>query len=161
MPPNTEPKPIRDSIANFPPAQADAMMTLFNQGMPFWLTLAFTSATADAAVLYTVPTGYRMFIHRTCWEIIADMTGGASSAIGLSSSATGFTTKGDLLGGAAGDVAATLVAGIKGGTLGADFASNGVIVLPAAATIRFDRITSAFTAGSGQAHLQISMLPTT
>ncbi len=157
--PNSIPTVLRDQITNYPPALAKAFADSFNQGTPFWLALPIAFTTADAEVLYTVPTGVRLFLHRTLWEVAVGFTGGASSAIGVSSSATGYTTKGDLLGGAAGDVAATLVAGIKGGTLGADFGTNGVIVLPAASTIKFDRITSAFSAGSGFVHVQASILP--
>jgi hypothetical protein len=130
---------------------------------PFWLALPIGFGTADAATLYTVPAGKRLCIHRAGWEIATSFTGGTSSAIGLSSDDTNASTKGDILGGASGDVAATLVSTgvpIKGGTLGAKFASNGIIVLAAGKIIRFDRITSAFTAGAGTAHLQVSFLPT-
>jgi len=119
----------------------------------FALKLAISYALADAAVLFTVPTGKRMLLERTFWEVITAFTGGSSSAIGLSSSGTGYTTKGDLLGGASGDVLATLVAGVKGGTIGAKFGSNGIVLLEPGATIRFDRITSAFTAGAGYVHI--------
>jgi hypothetical protein len=86
------------------------------------------------------------------WEVTTGFTGGSSSAIGISSSnSTGHTTKGDLLGGSGGDVAATLVAGYPSGTIGADIAAG--LMMVAADTVRFDRITSAFTAGAGAAHL--------
>lgn len=116
------------------------------------LGLTFTYATADAAILATLPTGARMKVMGGYWEVTTGFTGGSSSAIGLSSSnSTGHTTKGDLLGGSGGDVAATLVAGIASGTIGADIAAG--LMLVAADTIRFDRVTSAFTAGAGKAHL--------
>ena len=67
------------------------------------LVLPITYATADAAVLATLPTGAQMKIENLYWEITADFTGGSSSAIGVSSAKTGFSTKGDLLGGASGD----------------------------------------------------------
>jgi hypothetical protein len=156
----TLPIPALDNVANYPPAMGDAFVKAYLQGLPQWLALPIAAATADAAVLYTVPTGYRLFLHRLLWEVSADFTGGTSSAIGVSSDATGFTTKGDLLGGASGDVLATLVAGIKGGTIGAKFGSNGVVVIPAGKVLRFDRITSAFTAGAGFVHVQASLLPT-
>ena len=158
--PATVPQPLRDAIYNYPPAMAEAMLQLFAQGLPFWLALPFAFGTADAAALFTVPSNGRLHIHRAFWEIATGFTGGASSAIGLSSDDTSANTKGDILGGASGDVAATLVAGIKGGTLGAKFGSNGVIVLASGKEIRFDRITSAFTAGVGIAHVQCSFLPT-
>ena len=151
---------VRDTLANYPPALADQLIAAQANGLPFWLALPIAFGTADAATLFTVPTGFRMFVHRALWEVATGFTGGVSSAIGVSSDATGFSTKGDILGGASGDVAATLVAGIAGGTLGAKFASNGVIVLSAGKILRFDRITSAFTAGSGLVHVQASFLPT-
>lgn len=116
------------------------------------LGLTFTYATADAALLATLPTGARMKVMGGYWEVTTGFTGGSSSAIGVSSSnSTGHTTKGDLLGGSSGDVAATLVAGYPSGTIGADVAAG--LMLVAADTIRFDRITSAFTAGAGKAHI--------
>jgi hypothetical protein len=119
------------------------------------LKLPISFSSADAAVLFTVPAGHFLRINRVYWNVQAAFTGGSSSAIGLSSSNAGFSTKGDLIGGASGDVAATLTAGVKGGTLGAKFASNGVIVLAPGDTIRFDRIASAFTAGSGYAMVEV------
>ena len=120
------------------------------------LKLAISSATADGEVLFTVPDGHYLRLNRTYWDIQTGFTGGASSAIGLSSSNASYATKGDLLGGASGDVTATLgTAGIKGGTIGAKFGSNGVIVLAPGDTIKFDRITSAFTAGSGYVFVEV------
>lgn len=126
------------------------------------LWLPFTFATADAAVMFTMPAGARLHPCDSWWEIDADMTGGASSAIGLHASTTGFTTKGDLLGGAAGDVAATLVAASKGmvGTIGAKLATRtlGRLVMVPTETILFDRITSVFAAGSGKARVVCDLL---
>jgi hypothetical protein len=123
------------------------------QGHVFDLAIAIAFGTADAAVLATLPAGMYALLGRSYWEVTADWTGGSSSAIGLSTSQAPGTTKGDLLGGSGGDVAATLVAsgGRLLGTVGADVA-GGILVKPAA-TIRFDRITSAFTAGTGFAHI--------
>lgn len=115
------------------------------------LKMAIGSGTADAAVLATLPAGARFLLRRGYWEITADFTGGSSSAIGASSSGTGYTTKGDLHGGSGGDVAASLTAGVRAGTIGADVAAG--VLLVAGDTVRFDRITSAFTAGSGFLHL--------
>ena len=118
------------------------------------LSLPITYATADAAVLATLPTGSELKISDLHWEITADFTGGSSSAIGVSSAKTGFSTKGDLLGGASGDVAATITAALSpaAGTAGAKMdtlAEVRAAIFKAADTIRFDRITSAFTAGTG------------
>lgn len=134
----------------------------YNGLTPFGhLKLPFTFSNADASTLYTIPTGLIIEIGRAYWEIGTSMTGGASSAIGISSSNASYNTKGDILGGATGDVAATLVStGVKykGGTLGAKFGSNGMVVLVGGDTIRFDRITSAFTAGAGFVHLNYRLI---
>lgn len=123
------------------------------------LSMPIGFATADAAVLLTIPTGFTMFVLRGYWEVSADWTGGSSSAIGLSGPSP-HNTKGDLLGGTGGDVAATLVAagGRLLGTVGADQAAG--IRLTAADTVKFDRITSAFTAGAGNAHLIVQIVAT-
>lgn len=119
------------------------------------LALPIAFGTADAAVLLTVPTGCVLRTSEFAWKVTADFTGGASSAIGVSSSNhIGHTAKGDLLGGATGDVLATLVASsgeLAMGTIGAAFTTiaNRRPLWKPADTIRFDRITSAFTAGAG------------
>lgn len=119
------------------------------------LKLPIAFGTADGAVLYTVPAGHYLRINRSWWNVQTGFTGGSSSAIGLDSSNAAYNTAGDLLGGASGDVAATLVAGQQGGTVGAKFGSNGVVVLGPGDTIRFQRITSAFTAGAGYAMIEV------
>jgi hypothetical protein len=149
--------PTYDALANYPPAIAQAL----TQAGRFVLTFPVTFNTADAAVLYTVPAGVRVSVERAFWEPTTSWTGGTASAIGVSSSNTNYTTKGDLLGGATGDVAAGLVstgAPFKG-TIGAKAATQGVIVLVAGDTIRFDRITSAFTAGAGNVHIPVTIIP--
>lgn len=121
------------------------------------ITLPFAFGTADAAVLATLPANSVMKVDAGYWSIDADMTGGTSSAIGLSSSNAAHNTKGDLLGGGSGDVAAALTAGsIKIATVGADIARG--VYLVGGNTIRFDRITSAFTAGSGRAVLPVFVI---
>jgi hypothetical protein len=120
------------------------------------LKLAIAFGTADAAALLTVPVGMKLWLQSLAWEDTLSFTGGASSAIGVSSSNANYNTKGDLLGAAAGDVAATLIQTgnpYKGGTLGAKYGTNGRVILVAGDTIRFDRITSAFTAGTGFVHV--------
>ncbi len=122
------------------------------------LALPITFATADAAVLYTVPAGAVIQPVEFDWLVSTGFTGGASSAIGVSSGTkSGYTTKGDLLGGAAGDVAATLVVATTPnlGTIGAGFdtLAKRRKVLTATDSLRFDRITSAFTAGAGNVNL--------
>jgi len=126
---------------------------LLAPGYVFDLSLAIAFGTADAAVLATLPAGMYALIGRSYWEVTADWTGGSSSAIGVSSGQAPNSTKGDLLGGASGDVLATLVASSVRtlGTVGAKVA--GGILLKPTNTVRFDRITSAFTAGTGFVHL--------
>lgn len=157
--PATLPTPNMD-LSNYTPGVAAALKQMFDQGdCVIALPVSFT--TADAAALFTVPAGLRLSVGRAFWEPLVSFTGGASSAIGLSSSNVSFNTKGDLLGGVAGDVAAglTFAAPFFKGTIGAKAASVGVIVLIGGDTIRFDRITSIFTAGSGLAHVPLQLLP--
>jgi hypothetical protein len=118
------------------------------------LALPFTFATADTTVLWTVPTGCIFKLESAYWEITTAMTGGSSAAIGLS--ATGHATQGDILGGATGDVLATLTAGVKAGTIGAKMDTDlelHSMIFVATNTFIFDAITSAFTAGAGNVHL--------
>lgn len=139
-----------NSPYGFPQVHADSNNTsIKNGGEVFCIKAAISSATTDAEVLYTVPDHLTLLVLPfVLWEVTTAFTGGTSSAIGISSSATGYTTKGDVHGGASGDVLATLTAGHKHGTAGAKIASPGV-VLPGGSTLRFDRVTSAFTAGAG------------
>jgi hypothetical protein len=131
---------------------------LLAPGHWFDLALPIAFGLADAAVLATLPTNALALLGRSYWEVTADWTGGSSSSIGISSGTAPHNTKGDILGGAGGDVAATLVAssGKVLGTVGADQAAG--ILLKSGVTVRYDEITSAFTAGSGFAHLVGLML---
>lgn len=131
-----------------------------NQSDRVALKLAIGFATADAAVLFTVPTGVRLRPKVAWWDVTTSWTGGTSSAIGVKSSVSGFSTAGDILGGASGDVAATLVSTNTRmvGTIGAQLSSTSRLILVAADTISFDRITSAFTAGAGYVRLECDVL---
>lgn len=111
------------------------------------LKLAVSFATADGAVLYTVPAGQSLYVEEIYWEITESFTGGTSSAIGASTVEAPHNAKGALIGGAAGDVAAALTAGNQRGTAGTAFAKP--VTLQPGMHIRFDRIASAFTAGAG------------
>lgn len=118
------------------------------------IVIPITFATADAAILLTMPTGSELHLHELYWDVTADWTGGASSTIGVSSSnKTSLTTKGDLLGGSAGSLAAalTLAGAPNFGTIGAgyDTLAKRRVIFKATETIRHDRITSAFVAGTG------------
>lgn len=150
----------------------DLLVVAPTSGSGRWLRLpgaallapAIAFGTLDAAILLTVPTGALLRIKGFAWRVTADFTGGASSAIGVSSSnKTGYTTKGDLLGGATGDVAATLVASSGKSAMGTIGAQYGTIALQRpfwkpTETLRFDRITSAFTAGSGNVLVDCDVL---
>lgn len=123
------------------------------------ITAAVTFATADAAVLYTVPVGFQLFLGIPFQHVTVSWTGGTSSAIGSSSSGGAMTTKGDLLGGSTGDVAATLVStgAYSKGTIGTDMGKPGALLI-GGDTILFDRITSVFTAGAGVNHYPVRVL---
>lgn len=126
----------------------------------FDMRIAIDKTMADAAVLSTIPTGYTLLVDNDPhWVVVVGWTGGAASAIGISTSNAAGNTKGDILGGAAGDVTATLgTAGAKAGTAGAKMgtiANRRALLLVAADTLRFDRIASAFTAGSGYVDIPV------
>lgn len=119
------------------------------------LTFDFTYAKADGAAHFTTPAGALLLLRKFFWKVSVNFTGGSSSTIGASSNKTGFTTRGDLLGGAAGDVEATLVAsaGNINGTIGAKMDTVGELhttLWVPGDTIEHDRITSAYTAGVGK-----------
>lgn len=162
--PATEPA-LSALTANYPPSVGTALADLILRA-PFWLALPITFNNADASVLYTVPTGQRMFIHKTAWEVTVGWTGGAASAIGVSTNDPFGNTKGDILGGAGGDVAALLVVAdgatggvLKGGTVGTKVTGTNVLCIRSGNVLRFDRITSAFTAGAGFVHVNASFVP--
>jgi hypothetical protein len=115
------------------------------------LPIDYTLANGDA--ILTVPTGVALrLVAQPFWEVTTGWTGGSSSAIGVSTSLTGYEVAGDFLGGAAGDVAATLVAGVINGTIGdelGDITGLKAMLFVAGDELQFDRITSVFTAGEG------------
>lgn len=124
------------------------------------LKLTVSKDNTDAETLFTVPVGFRLALLKSFWEPTADWTGGSSSAVGLSSDQTApaLNTKGDILGGAGGDVAAGLLAAaVITGTIGAKMAAPAAVLL-AGKVIRFDRITSAFAAGTGFAHVIVEQI---
>ena len=124
------------------------------------LALPIAFGTADGAVLLTIPTGARFKLESAHWEVTTGFTGGSSSAIGVASSLN--ATAGDILGGAGGDVTATLgTAGIKTGTIGAIMDTDAELhaqMYVAASNFTFERITSAYTAGAGYVHLVGTLL---
>lgn len=114
-----------------------------------WLPISYQ--TANSAVLLTIPTNAVFKLDSAHWRVTTGFSGGSSSAIGVSS--TGNTTPGDILGGASGDVTATLgTAGSKSGTIGAKMDTVSELhaqLYVATNTFSFNRITSVFTAGAG------------
>lgn len=149
-----------DNVLVATPAAGSGRWLLIPGACRLLLPIGF--ATADAAVLLTVPTGARLAIRELFWNVTTSFTGGTSSAIGVSSNKASFTTKGDLLGGAAGNVLATLAAAatLIPGTVGAGFdtLAKRRVVWEATQTIRFDRITSAFDAGAGNVVIDANLL---
>jgi hypothetical protein len=128
------------------------------------ITLPITFATADAAILWTMPTGAVLKFTSLYWTITTSFTGGTNAAIGVSSTKTNFTTKGDLLGGAGGDVLAALTTALSPtpGTIGVkmDALTNAETnaLWVATNTIRFDRVADAFTAGVGAVNIICDVL---
>ncbi len=118
------------------------------------LALPIGHATANAATLLTLPAGAAFKLESAHWLVTTAFTGGSSSAIGVSS--TGATTAGDILGGASGDVEATLTAGHKAGTVGTLMDTDTELharLYAATNVFTFNRVTSNFTAGAGYAVL--------
>lgn len=134
----------------------------------FDLVLPFTFATADLAVLLTVPTELTIHVsldgNENQWEVTTAFSGGAGSRIGLSiASAKIAGAAGSVMGGAAGDGIGAAVTlnntGFWKSTSGiADAGYAHVLRGATADQIQFNRITSAFTAGVGNAHLACRLL---
>lgn len=140
-----------DTTENLVLTPSDSTGRWIRQGSNIFLRLSVAVATADAATLFTVPTGFELTLRSLWWEITTGFTGGTNAAIGVSSNNTAYNTKGDLLGGAGGSLTASIGTASKavGGTIGAKFGSNGRVTLVAANTIRFDRIADVYAAGAG------------
>lgn len=127
------------------------------------LPVDYTMSDGDA--ILTVPADMVLrFAALPYWDVTTGFTGGSSSAIGVSTSVTGYETGGDILGGASGDVTATLgTAGVKAGTLGGEFDDNvglQALALVEGDELQFDAITSAFTAGAGFACVPVAIATT-
>lgn len=150
-----------DDLLVLAPADGRAAGRFVFVGSYIDLSFAVDHTTADAAVLYTVPTGFQLQVGVPWWHVDTSFTGGASSAIGLSSSNAGLSTAGDLLGGASGDLAATLASTgpYAQGTVGAKIGKPAALLV-AGDTIKFNRIASNFTAGAGSAHVPVFPIAT-
>lgn len=123
------------------------------------IQLPVTSATADATTLYTVPTGFRLRLTVPFWSVSVTFTTSTSGAAGLKSSNAGLSTAGDILGGASGDLVATLVStgAYAKGTVGAKIGKPPA-VLSGGDTIVFNLIAGTYTAGTGIAHIPVEVL---
>jgi hypothetical protein len=135
------------------PADAPSTGRWLRADKAFVMKIPIAFDTADGTAIETIPAGFALRLAGfPYWEVTTGFTGGSSSAIGVSTNISGYETGGDLLGGATGDVAATLVAGDVAGTLGGELDDNvgfQALLFTAASEIQFDAITSAFTAGAG------------
>jgi hypothetical protein len=144
------------STANDATKQVSIRPTSIDSGDPgrfeilsrsFALNLAVTYQTADNAVLFTVPTGFRLVAERLFYRVGSSFIH-PDGRVGASSSNAAYNTAGDLIGGAGGDAAAALTAGVRGGTIGAKFGSNGAVELVAGDTIKWNVIAAGYTAGA-------------
>lgn len=119
----------------------------------FIMKVPLSFANSDGDALETIPAGFCLRLTgQPYWEVTTAFTGGTSSAIGISTNITGYEAGGDILGGASGDVEATLTAGDKPGTIGDELGDQvgfHALLLEENSEIQFDAITSAFTAGAG------------
>lgn len=128
------------------------------------LSLAVDHSTADNATIFTVPTGARLRPHAAWWDVTTSWTGGTTPAIGVHASPTGWTTKGDILGGASGDLTATLVStatrmtGTVGAKLDGTASGNNRLIMVAADTFKFDRIADNFAAGAANVRILCDVL---
>lgn len=149
-----------NSLANDTSGQLAIRPTSIDSGDPgrwvrdeaaFPLYVEATFATANNAVLYTVPTGFRLqIIGRPSATVTQSYASVGGAAFGLSSSNSAYNTAGDLFGGASGSLSAALASGIRAGTIGAKLASQGLVVLIAGDTIKADVFTSTFEAGAAK-----------
>ncbi|MFA5053420.1 MAG: capsid cement protein, partial [Parcubacteria group bacterium] len=71
----------------------------------FVMKVPCSKDSTDALAIETIPAGMTLKLTaHPWWEVTTGFTGGSSSAIGISTSLTGYDTKGDLLGGASGEL---------------------------------------------------------
>lgn len=125
--------------------------------LTFDVKMTHNFSLLNNAVMLTIPVctvkPLRFRPSRLFWEVNSAYSGGVASTIGISSSNVGCNTPGDLLGGAAGDNAATLAVSLSTGTIGTKLAALGNTELVGGDTIRNNLIVSAFTAGKGFVHM--------
>lgn len=149
-----------DSLANDTSGQLAIRPTSIDSGDPgrwvrdeaaFPIYVESTFSTANNAVLYTVPTGFRLqLISRPFATVTQSYASVGGASLGLSSSNSAYNTAGDLFGGATGSLSAALAAGIRAGTIGGKVSSQGLVVLVESDTIKYDLFTSTFEAGAAK-----------
>ncbi len=128
----------------------------------FDLKAAIGFALADNATLVTVPVGFLISTVRPFLEIVTQFAGGTNAAIGVSASVVPFSTAGDIIGGAGGELTAALTAGMRGklGTaLAAALAGTGQpFTLAAGGILKWNKIVDSFTSGAGFLHVPVTQL---
>ncbi len=128
----------------------------------FTMKVPIDFSMADGATILTVPENFTLRLTGLpYWELTTAWTGGASSTIGIATNKTGYNTPGDILGGAAGDAAATLVGGTAPGTIGPKLdtpAEVQAFLMEEGDTFTYEEITSAFTAGAGFVCVPVSVV---
>lgn len=159
-----------DNIFVLAPADAPAAGRWIRKAGIARLDLSIPFATADATVLATIPAGFRFRPLEANWKVTTTMTTASAAGAGVSSSNAAASTKGDLLGGATGDVVATLVStgasnfvlGTGGAKLMGTNTQRRAIALVAGDTLRYDLFTGTFTGGvfAAQIHGIIELAPT-
>ncbi len=119
------------------------------------LEMPIACGMSDHTALLTLPTGCAFKLESAHWRITTGFSGGSSSAIGIQS--TSFATAGDILGGASGELTATIgTAGRKAGTVGVKLDTVAEIhadLFAAAEVFYYEKITSTYDAGAGFACL--------
>lgn len=147
-----------DELVQEPDAGAGAWL---RADKAFVMKIPIAFGLADAAAIETIPEGFALRLTgHPYWEIVTPFAGGVASTIGISTSLTGYDTKGDLLGGAAGDSTAVESAGIAVGTLGGELNDEvgfHAVLLEEGSEIRYDEITSAYTAGAGFVRIPVAV----
>lgn len=129
------------------------------QGSSITLKLAISHANSDADTIFTVPTGVQLHPREAWWET-SQTFNGTSPKLGVHASPTGWTTKGDILGGATGDTLASTDSRMAG-TIGAklDTRAHGRLIMIAADTFKFDLISGSLsTAGASNVRILCDVL---
>jgi hypothetical protein len=125
----------------------------------FTMSIPCSYANTDGEAIETIPAGFvvRLAAHPYL-EVGTAWTGGSSSAIGFSTNISGYEAGGDFLGTASGMLAAALGAGVINSTIGdelGDITGLNAMLFVATSEIQFDRVASAFTAGTGNLRVPV------